>query len=114
MEIPGTYDLKRAKVSLKIFFRFYATLLKVRFLHALLQALGLGVLFVTLAVSLSVKVIGQVDNHLPLAVSVHGSLRSAVENVGRANVTAVLVVVFGVGVAAKRGTNINRFACLIF
>lgn len=74
--------------------------------HALFQPGGLGVLLVSLSVSLGVVLVGQVHDDLPLAVGVDGTLGAAVEDVGRADVAALLVIILGISVSPeekKRG-----------
>ena len=69
--------------------------------HALLQPLGLGVLLIPHTEPLGVVLVWQVDDHLPLPVCVGGSLGSPVEDIGRTEIAACLVVVLGVGVTTE-------------
>ena len=52
-------------------------------------------------ITFSVVLVGQVDDHLPLAVRVGRALGPPVEDVRGAEVAATLVVVGGVGVPAR-------------
>lgn len=72
--------------------------------HALLKTLGLSVLLVSLAVSLGVVLIGQIDNDLPLAVSIDGSSWATVEDVRGTNVATRLVIVGRVRVSLVVGS----------
>ena len=53
------------------------------------------------SITFSVVLVGQVDDHLPLAVRVGRALGPPVEDVRGAEVAATLVVVGGVGVPAS-------------
>ena len=69
--------------------------------HALLQSLGLGVLLIPGPKPFGVVLVWEVHDHLPLPVGVGRSLRPPVEDVRRAEIAAVLEVVFGVAVTAE-------------
>ena len=56
------------------------------------------VLLVALSAALGVILVRQVDDDLPLAVSVDRALRTPVEDVGGADVATALVVVLRIGV----------------
>ena len=69
--------------------------------HAALEARGLDVLLVLGIVS---EVVRQVHDHLPLAERVDSALHPAVEDVGRADVAALVLVRVGVHVAVPAET----------
>ena len=61
--------------------------------HALLQSLCLGVFHITSSITLRIILIGQIDNHFPLAICVGCSLGAAIEDIRRAKVAAILVII---------------------
>jgi hypothetical protein len=62
----------------------------------------LRIFFVSFAVSVRVVFVGKVDDDFPFSVGVDSSLGPTVKDVRGTNVSASLVVVFGVGVAPDK------------